>query len=149
MSGPSDTALLWAPAVSLSLCGADASSLLCLLITSAIRRADRMGLKSGLTAAVPVQGAVLNGFFDAGLRLSGLRPLLRLCPCFLFTLAPDDDILYNKEHQLRLNAADTRSLGRLLEEGWRATAYLGGELLLTRFGGNTAVPAPDSQEEFK
>ena len=132
LAGPAQTALLWAPAADPSLCSLDAANALRILLESAIRRAEILGLDNGIAAAVPVRGALLSGLFQSGLRLTGLRPLLRLCACYLFTLAPADNILYNKEHLLRISPSDTKLLGRRLEEGWFAVGYAEGELLLAR-----------------
>ena len=106
------------------------------LLAAAADRALAAGRDGGLLAAVPVKGAPpLGPFFDAGYRLAALRPMLRLCACFIFALAPQGETTYNKEDPaaLRCPLSETKRLGRYLEEGWRGVALSpGGELLLAR-----------------
>ena len=116
--------------------GEDAAALTAALLAAAADRALAAGRDGGLLAAVPVKGAPpLGPFFDAGYRLAALRPMLRLCACFIFALAPQGETTYNKEDPaaLRCPLSETKRLGRYLEEGWRGVALSpGGELLLAR-----------------
>ena len=144
---PARTALVWAPAADPDLCMGDAEAAMSALLETASLRAETLGLPEGIAAAVPVRGAALEGLFRAGLWMTGLRPLLRLCACYLFTLAPPEEILYNKEHQLHLPLGETRLLGRRLEEGWCAAGCAGTELVLTRrTAERPAGPAPGRRE---
>lgn len=115
----------------------DPAALTAALLAAAADRALCAGRDGGLLAAVPVKNAPpLGPFFDAGYLLTALRPMLRLCACFIFALAPQGETIYNREDPaaLRCPFSETRLLGRRLEEGWRGTALSadGEELLLTR-----------------
>ena len=139
---PQRQSLLWAPVIDRPQAEKLLPELICLCLerTSKHRRGEML-------AAVPIKSAAdLSAFFLAGFTLIGLRPLLRLCPCWLL-LASDKQTDYNKEHQLRLELSDTRLIGRRLEEGWRGVALdAEGRLLLVR-SGETNREDPGPQEE--
>ena len=150
LPAPARAALVWAPAADPGIPLQEAERVLCALLKTACARAEALGLPEGIAAAVPVRGAVPAALFRAGLWMTGLRPLLRLCACYLFTLAPPREILYNREHQLHLPLCETRLLGRRLEEGWCASGYADGIFLLTRQPeGRSAGPAPGRQEDTR
>lgn len=96
-----------------------------------------------LLCSLPARAAVGLGpqfppqaLFDAGFVLRALRPLYRLSASLVFVLAPDAQTLYNKGEKsaggtpLRLPAAETRQLGRLLEDGRTGIGFDGGCWLL-------------------
>lgn len=133
--------LIWAPAVA-----EGAGELLGALAQLSLERAAAYR-RGGVFTALPVRArAGLAPFLAAGFVLVGLRPLLRLCPCWLL-LASRSQTDYNKGHELRLDPADTRLVGRRLEEGWRGVALeADGSLLLIR-DGETNRESPGPQEE--
>ena len=122
------------PHVDPSLCGLDAANTLRILLESAIRRAEILGLDNGIAAAVPVRG---RPFVRAiSIRTSADRIAPRCCACAPAIYSPlrrADNILYNKEHQLRIAPLRHQAVGTpVWRKGGFAVGYAEGELLLAR-----------------
>lgn len=118
------------------------------LLAALCRQAQLAGA-GGLLLALPVKNAPpLAPFFAAGFRLVALRPLLRLCAGYLFTLAPQGDFPYNEKNgpSLQLCPEETRALGCRLEEGWQGVGLSPCGALLLCPPGAGGPPGPAVRE---
>lgn len=123
------------PEHALLICGvATRPSLPALPLTEALLRfvsavLERSGKASELFAAAPVKTTTgVAAFFNCGFQLRAIRPLNNLTPCYLMAPARDD----LTEGSMLLPLADTLSVARALENGWRGAAVRRDNLLLLR-----------------
>lgn len=127
---PSDAKLLCDVAFAYPL-PASAEFLLAALLSFVEAACARGGSLPVLCAVLPVKScAGLRVLFEGEFLLYAIRPMVRLCPCYLFCRDPNQTDTYTLTRQETLS--DTHFISRELEEGWRGYDLVSEETLLLR-----------------
>lgn len=110
---------------------ASAEFLLAALLSFVEASCARGGSLPVLCAVLPVKScAGLRVLFEGEFLLYAIRPMVRLCPCYLFCRDPNQTDTYTLTRQEGIH--DTHFISRELEEGWRGYGLVSEETLLLR-----------------